>query len=452
MFTRFRWCDGALCIALGLLVPSVGCDQVPEVPPPKPPQVTVALPVQKDIREYYDFSGNTEAKKSVEIRARVQGFLESIDFSADLDPNRTDRDNPVNVHKGDRLFLIEQAPFKARVNQAEAALAAAHANLIEARANFERAVEVRDLDADAISKVQFDQLNAAHEMAKAQVAAAKAEVMTAKIDLSYTEIDAPITGRISRELVDVGNLVGAGEQTLLTTIETIDPIDVVFHISEAVLQEAQESSRKRSGSQQNVLPTVYLGLETEEGYPYKGVLTYIHNVVDPSTGTIEVRATFANPEAKMLGGNFARVRVMGQEKPDALLVDERALVTDLGGKYLLLVSDEEIEKKDGKKELVANVVTKQKVELGQLVDGMREIISGLEPTDRYIVKGIQRARPEFPVDPVMAEAPADPKADVDSTESEVDSAEETSPTETSPAAAEPTEPSPTADDGSDAEG
>lgn len=386
MSTRLYW-PGLL-----VLVFAGGCDQVPPPPKPTPPKVTVTLPVQKDVREYHDFTGTTDAIDSVEIRARVQGFLESIHFSAELDAERADSDNPINVKKGDRLFVIEQAPFQAIVQQAEASRAAALANRIEAKANFARAEDLRQRDVGAITDVQFDQLKAAYELSEARVSAAEAEVQRAEIDLAYTEIDAPITGRISRELVDVGNLVGAGEQTLLTTIVTIDPIYAYFNISEAVLLEAREQARQgHDASGKQALPVVYLGLQTENDYPHKGELDYIDTRVDPSTGTIQVRGRFPNAEAKMLPGMFARVRVVGQPHPDALLVNERALVTDLGGKYVLVVGED-------------NVVDKRLVQLGQLVNGMRVVTEGLQPDERYIVKGIQRARPGFPVEPSMEES------------------------------------------------
>jgi len=396
----------ALLGGLVFAVTLVGCNQVPPVPELPPPQVTVALPVQKAVSEYHDFSGKLEAEASVEIRARVQGFLESMHFNPDIGRQDGNPDSPVNVKKGDLLFVIERAPFEARVDQAEAAVAAAKANRIEADANFKRAEDLRSRDVGAITDVQYDQLKAAAELAAAEVSAAEAELESANIDLGYTEIKSPITGRIGRNLVDVGNLVGAGEQTVLAKIVTVDPIYCYFSISERLLQQTQAEARElRKAGAENPMPTVSLGLDAEKGYSHQGVLDYISPSADSATGTFRVRGRFDNPDATMWPEMNARVRVRGELHEDVLLVDERAIVTDLGGKYLLVVADEQEIERDGKTAVEKNVVEKRLVQLGQIEGRMRVVTDGLEPTERYIVKGLQRARPGFPVDPVL-ETPA----------------------------------------------
>lgn len=387
--------------ALVLLVYG-GCTGTPEPPKPKPPNVTVAEPEIRDVHSYLDFTGKIQALETVEIRARVQGFLEKIHYKESLveDPNA------LTVKKGGTLFTIERPPYEVKLEEAQASEASAAAQLIEAQANYDRGVELKQRDPNAITPVQESMLLADRDKAAAAVAAGKAGVSDAQINLAYTEITAPISGRISRSLVDEGNLVGSGEQTLLATIVTIHPIHAYFDVPERVLQTAkrrmeEQKAAETGGSKAINLPTVLLGQDADNGaYPHEGKLDYVDNQVDPNTATGTVRAVFPNPKGLLVSGSSARVRVLGEVQKDAVLVYEQALQTDLDGKFLLVVHPG-ADEKTGEK----NLVEKRRVELGQLTsDRMRVITSGLEPDEQYIVEGLQRARSGMPVEPAPFEA------------------------------------------------
>jgi RND family efflux transporter MFP subunit len=365
----------ALGLALSLPVAALaGCERPAPAAPP-PPEVTVALPVQQDVTRYYDFTGTLEAIESVEVRARVEGFLQTISFEPSAD-----------VKQGDPLFTIDPAPFRAALDAAEAELAAGRATLQQAQWDLQRMEELAERQATTPKEVQ--DARTAVAMADAAVMSAQAKVDRATLDLGYTDIRAPIDGRAGRNLVDAGNLVGAGERTLLTTVVKMDELYVYFRVPERILLErlAERSADQRR--EPNLAFSV--GLTNEEGFPHEGELDYIDNTVDAATGTISVRGIVSNDENLLFPGAFVRVRVPGEVIQGAVLVSERAIGTDLGGKYVLVVGDD-------------NVVEHRRVKLGQLHDGMRVILEGLGPDDRYIVNGLQRARPGLPVTPVTEE-------------------------------------------------
>ena len=347
-----------------------------------PPEVTVAKPVQRTVTEYADFTGRTEATESVEIRARVQGFLKSADFT----------DGSV-VEKGAPLFVIEPEPFEAKLAAAQAKKAQTEAKLKLAEANLARAARL--VATKAVTKEEFQTKEAMRDAAAAELLADQAAIQQAQIDLSYTKMSAPFRGLTSRRLVDPGNLVGGAQKTLLTTIVQLDPMNVYFDVSERILlkvlrrkQENPDSRRPDEG------PKVYLGLADEEGYPHEGTLDFLDNRVDPSTGTAIIRGVFPNKDGVLYRGLFVRVRIPLDPLEGALLVKERALGTDLGGKYLLVVGAD-------------NIVQQNPVELGGLIDGMRVIRKGLTAEERYVTVGLQRARPGLPVNPQMEEEPGE---------------------------------------------
>ncbi len=348
-----------------------GCQQSQEFVEPPPPPVTVARPLQQAVTVYHEFTGTTEAIESVEIRARVTGFLDSIHFRPADD-----------VVQGELLFVIEQEPYKAALDRAKATLESRIADHRLAKATARR--KEGALKANAISKLEVLQAQAEVLTAAAAIDEAKADVRNAEIDLSYTEIRAPISGRIGRNLVDEGNLVGAGEQTLLTTIVRYQPMYAYFTINERDLLRYQENNRKARGTYE---PVFELGLANEKGYPHVGSLDYIDNRVDETTGTITVRGEFPNKSGRMVPGLFARIRVPDPTRIEALLVPENALGRDQRGTYVLVANSE-------------NVVEYRLLQVGAQVDGgLRIVEKGLQPEDWVIVKGIQRARPGAKVAP-----------------------------------------------------
>ncbi|MDP8249207.1 MAG: efflux RND transporter periplasmic adaptor subunit [Candidatus Tritonobacter lacicola] len=371
-----------LAIALVLLASTVtGCKGKKEAAP-NPPTVTVATPVEKNVQTYAEFTGYTAAVESVDIRARVRGFLDKVAF-----------EDAARVKKGDLLFIIEQAPYKAQRDQTKAELASARAELERAQIDLKR-VEVA-AKTNAVSQEEVTNRRAQRDVAAAAVDEEKAKLEQARLNLGYTEVRSPIDGRVSRRLVDEGNLVGAGENTLLTTIVTMDPIYVYFEVDERTLIKGLKRSPRAFDNKKDY--PFYVGLDTEKGYPHKGVLDYFSNIVDQNTGTITARGVLPNKEKELYPGMFARVRVPAEVASDALLVHEKAIGTDLGGKYLYIVKSD-------------NTVEQHRVELGPLDGEMRVISEGIKKGERYIVNGLQFARPGLPVTPKKEEEKPSAKA------------------------------------------
>ncbi len=385
-----------------------------EYQPPPPPAVTVQLPIAKPVAEVIEWTGNTSPVMQVDIRARVEGFLETIEFREGED-----------VEEGELLFVIDPRPFQATLNGARASQALAEARLEDSKAGVERA-KANVINAEsqyrravqagpAISPAEVDELRAERDSAnanykaalasvqssEAEILSAKAAVEQAELDLDYTQVKAPISGRVGRRMVDVGNLVGSGEPTLLTQIVTYEPIYAYYSMSEAELlrwidysknnKTDTDPSREAEGDR-----TVMLGLSNEDGFPHAGTFDFADLTVDQDTGTFMVRAVFDNPERRIPPGAFARIQVSLDETP-ALLVPQVAVSRDQSGPYLLTVNKE-------------NVVERRNVELGRVLDTMQVILSGLFEDDRVIVNGVQRARPGSPVTPQEQEASEGPAA------------------------------------------
>jgi RND family efflux transporter MFP subunit len=368
-------------VLIAALVFSAGCDQKENkfVAPP-PPQVTVARPVQQPVTDYLHLTGNTQAVDQVQLEARVEGFLTSIHFK--------DGDY---VKKGDLLFIIEQDVYRSKVQQAEGQLAAAQAQLLRAGQEYDRQVSL--LKQNATAKSEVEKWKAERDAAEANIVEAKASLDLARINLGYTRVMAPFDGRMDRHLVTPGNLVGAGKPTALAVITRMDPIYAYFTLNERdLVRLVDRSGEKGQAPHRERAVPVFAGITGGEDYPFEGRFDFASTGLDPGTGTILLRAVYKNPRGAtgvptLVPGMFVRLRIPIDVREKALLVSERALGVDQGGRYLLVVNDQ-------------NVVEQRPVKVGANVNGMRVIEEGLQADDWVVVSGIQRARPGAKVTPV----------------------------------------------------
>jgi RND family efflux transporter MFP subunit len=372
----------AACLALP------GCSkQAPAAAKAAPTVVVVSNPVARKVTDYAVFTGRTEAVKSVEIRARVDGYLIRMPFQEGAD-----------VKKGDLLFQIDPRPYQATYDQAAAQVALCKARLTQADADFARTVELGKTPG-AISKQDVDRFAALKGEAAAQLAAAEATAASAQLNLEFTNVVSPIDGMVSRYYVTEGNLVQSGQMgngTLLTKVVSIDPMYVVFYVDEQTLLYARRLIRegKAKSARDSEIP-IQLGLSDSDAFPYRGVINFVDNQIDTKTGTLLVRGAFPNKDRILSPGLMARVRVPIGEPHDALLVTERAIDTDQGQKILYVVN-------------AKNEVMSRPIRMGALHSGLRVIESGINPDDRVIVNGLQRVRPGVVVDPKMVEMPVSP--------------------------------------------
>lgn len=361
-----------VCAVLGLTALLVACEEQNTYAPPPPPSVTVAQPLIQDVTEYLHFTGTTAAYARVEVPARVPGVLRSIHFEVGTE-----------VEEGDLLFTIDPLEYEASVQAAEAELARAQARVTEAEKTLGRARTL--IQRGNISQASLDEAEADFLSAQAETMVREANLTQARIDLGYTQVTAPISGRVGRNMVDIGNLVGQGTATILTDITAYDPIYVYFEVNERDLLRAIERSRGDSvngGEARNRASVpIEIGLTTDEGYPHSGITDFTDSQVDPDTGTLLVRGVLRNPgpQPALLPGLFTRVRAPIAERPDMPLVSENAVGFDQSGRYLLVVNDQD-------------VVEKRNVQLGSLVNGLRVVERGIEAGDRIVVTGVQRAR------------------------------------------------------------
>lgn len=365
----------AVLLAIGL---TVACEKENQYAAPPPPKVTIARPLVQDVVEYIEFTGATRAAEEVEVRARVSGFLQSMHFTPGT-----------QVEKGDLLFVIDPREYKAALDAAEAEVASAKAQTQRAKIELGRAEKL--FAQKAGSETEVVKWRGQRDVADAAVARAQAKVERARLDLEYTRVTSPISGRVGRNLVDLGNLVGAQEPTLLTTVTSYNPMYAYFNLNERDLLKVMDKYRAEAKSKgvdpeseaarKADLP-LFLALADEEDYPHEGVFDFSESSVDPGTGTLQLRGAFPNPGAlpKLVPGLFTRIRMPVEERKNALLVTERAIASDQGGSYLMVVDKD-------------NVVEKRLVRTGQLVDGLRVVKEGIRVDDRVVVNGIQRARP-----------------------------------------------------------
>ncbi len=351
------------------LLLTFGCAKKNEFQAPPAPEVTVQHPEQKDVTIYAGFPGRLVAHDDVEIRARVKGFLKTIDF---VDGQR--------VKKGDLLFTIEPEEYEAAVDSAEARLAQAKASENLAEITFKKNQQA--FEKEAVSELDVLSAEAEKDSSEASVKEARAALDNAKLDLSYTKIHAPMDGRLARRTLSVGNLVGDGQSTLLTSLVVEAPIDVFFNIDERTIAPFKREGLRADDSGKKIPP---VKLEMADGVLHieDGLVNYTDPEIDPDTGTLRARAIFANKDLHLLPGMYGKI-LLPKNIKDAILVPELAVQRDMSGPYVLVVTAE-------------NKVESRYITRGALIDANRIVEEGLAANERIIVEGIQRARPGITV-------------------------------------------------------
>jgi multidrug efflux system membrane fusion protein len=358
----------SLGVLLALSVAVIaGCSgQAAENGMPPPPAVSVAPVLVKQVSQWDDFSGRVEAVESVDLRPRVSGYIERVNYEEGQE-----------VRKGDVLFTIDSRSYRAELARAQADLARTRSQAELGRSEAARAQKLSELQ--AISTETYEQRRSAAAEAQANVAAAQAAVDAARLNLEFTQVRAPISGRAGRALVTAGNLVSAGDAaSVLTTLVSLDKMHVHFDTDERTFLHYAELARKGERPRENGAGVpVQVGLVGEEGFPHTGVVDFLDNQVDPTTGTIRARALLDNADRTFTPGLFARVRVLGSGQFNAMLVDDKAVLTDQDRKYVYVV--------DAKHQAQRRDVT-----LGRTADGLRIVETGLKAGDKVIVSGVQK--------------------------------------------------------------
>lgn len=337
-----------------------------EMQGPLPPTVSVAKVVARNVQQGDEFTGRIEASQTVEVRPRVSGYIEAVKY-----------DEGQEVAAGDVLFVIDQRPYRAELERAEAVLEQAQSESELAKTELARARKL--VDGRMISQEEFDRRAAAAERGAASIRAAAAAVEVARLNLEFTEVRSPIDGRAGQALVTAGNLVSTQPNaTLLTTVVALDPVHVYFEGDEQTYLRYVETARTDAtlNAREVDLP-VRVGLANEQGFPHEGHLDFVDNQLDPGTGTIRARAVLDNTERRFTPGLFARVQLFGSGRKPVLLVDDKAVLTDQDRKYVYVLGPE-------------NRAVRRDVTLGRVVDGLRVIASGLTADDLVIVHGVQR--------------------------------------------------------------
>ena len=357
------------------LVGLTACEQNTFIPPP-PPKVDVAVPVQRAVTRYLDATGNTAAIKSVDLVARVQGVLQSIDY----------RDGDF-VKQGTTLFTIEPETYKLKLEQAQAAEAGAEASLKQAEADYKRQSDL--VTRQVVSQATLDQSTSSRDNAQANLKQAQVNTKIAAVNYGYTNVVAPFDGIVSAHLVSVGELVGASSPTQLANIVQLDPIYVNFNVNEQDVLRIRAAAARKGLTAKDLKETpIEVGLQTDAGYPHKGKLDYAAPTINQSTGTLAVRGVLPNADRLLLPGYYVRVRVPLDQEQNALLVPDVALGSDQGGRYVLVVNKD-------------NVVEQRKVQTGPLDGELRVIESGLSADDRVVIAGLLHAIPGQKVDPQL---------------------------------------------------
>jgi multidrug efflux system membrane fusion protein len=378
MNTRCNFCKWTAAAVLLFL--AGGCQKAGQAPPAPPPApVTVSQPVARDVVEWDEYQGRMDAVDMVEVRARVTGYLQSVNFK-----------DGVEVKQGDLLFVIDPRPYQMDLDRAGADLQQAQTKFELASNDMARAQRL--LKARAISEEEADARSKAERTSASAIESARAAVELAKLNMEYTRVTAPIGGRIGRKLITEGNLVNGnqGQATLLTTIVSMDPIYCYFDVDERSIVKYQQLAREGKGDNiRDGKMACELQLANETGFPHKGVLDFVDNRVDPATGTMRVRGVFANPDRALQPGFFARVRVPGSAKYSALLIPDLAVGTDQEQKFVYTVNE-------------TNAVEYKIVKLGPIIDGLRVVREGVLANDWLVVNGLMSVRPGAMVNPSRA--------------------------------------------------
>src|SRR4051812_38566593 len=363
------------CLALALVG---GCTHgPPQVAPPEPPAVPVSQPVAREVTDYVDFTGRTDAVEAVDVRPRVSGYLVKMPFKEGAE-----------VKKGDLLFEVDPRPYQAQLDQAKAQVELYRAQLKLAQATYDRDVPL--LASRAISPQELDQARAAVDEAAARIKAYEASLEVYKLNLNFTSITAPIDGQVSRYYLTLGNLVNQ-DQTLLTTVVSLDPIYAYFEMDEpTILRIRRAINEGKIQRPESGVYTLFMGIQGEEGYPHQGTVNFVNNQVNPNTGSISVRGVFPNAKpdngARVLSpGMFARLRMPIGRPHKALLVIDRAIGSDQGLKYVYVLDKD-------------NKVQQRRITTGALQeDGLRVITDGLKPDDWVVVGALLQVRPRTEV-------------------------------------------------------
>lgn len=348
--------------------------------------VSAAQVLQQDVTLWNEFSGRLEAVQRVDVQPRVSGAVQSVHFK-----------EGALVKAGDLLFTVDPAPYAAEVDRAEAQVVAAKARMAYTQSESERATRL--WDERAIAQKEYDERVNARREAEANLRAAQAALQTARLNLGYTQVRAPVSGRVGRIEVTVGNLVSSGAGApVLTTLVSVDPMYASFDADEQVVAQALQGLSQGRGTRAVIesIP-VQMGVGTSGGTPYAGHLQLIDNQVDARSGTVRVRAVFGNVDGTLMAGQFARIRMGQPQTTQAVLINERAVGTDQSKKFVLVIGE-------------GNKAEYREVQLGAPVDGLRMVTSGLKAGERIVVNGLQRVRPGVVVAP--QDVPMDAKAEL----------------------------------------
>jgi membrane fusion protein, multidrug efflux system len=388
-----HWATHAAILAAVLsVVLSSGCARTAAQPgEPPPSKVTVAKVVPQGVTEWDEFTGRLEAVNSVSVRPRVSGYVSAVRF-----------EEGAIVRRGDPLFLIDPRPFEAEVDRLRAELNRARATVRRAKSELDRAGRLAS--ENAMSHEEQERRASFAEESSAQVAAVEAALRAAELNLEFTRITSPIDGRVGRAIVTQGNLVssGPGEATILTTVVSLDPIYATFDADEQAYLQYAAMARKAAGAKgQGALP-IRLALASDRSFPIEGKLNFLDNQIDPATGTIRARAIFRNADRSLTPGLFVRLQLPKATQRAGLLIQDRAVGTDLDKRFVYVVKPD-------------HTIEYRGVELGPLVNGLRVVRSGVNDGDLVVVNGLQRVRPGVKVEPVIVAmdqpvVPAEPKA------------------------------------------